>query len=351
MHMKRTISALTTLCLAVAGAAIITSTPSFAKTMVYVSAATDGEIDSYSMDMASGALTRMGSIAAGKSVMPMALSPDRSYLYAVVRSQPYRVMTYRIDPATGELKEAAVAALPDSMAYVSVEKKGRLLFLASYGGDKIASLPITADGLVKDGIKQVVLTGHNAHSIVSDRTGKYVFVTNLGSDVVLQFVLNQKTGMLEPNSPASVAAKAGQGPRHIVVSPDNKSVYIVTELSGDVIHYALDADKGTLTEQETTAVLAPGSGLEPGIAPPVPPAFDAPAKPSASAGATAAPPRIWAADIAITPDGKFLYASERSTSTLSIFSVSSGSGALTRVGSIDTEKQPRASVLIRLGGT
>lgn len=331
-------------CLTVAGAMFTTTTPSLAKTMVYVSAATDGEINTYSMDDKTGALTPAGNVKAGNSVMPMTVSPDGTHLYAVIRSQPYRVLSYEIDPNTGGLTEKAVAALPDSMPYVSAEKSGRLLFFASYGGNKIASLPVGADGLVKDGAKQVVLTGRNAHSIASDKTGKYVFVSNLGSDVVLQYTLNSETGLLEPNAPASVSTKAGQGPRHIVISPDNKSVYIVTELSGEVIHYALDAAKGTLTEKDVVAVLAPDAGLEKGVAPAAPAAFNVPQKPAAApaaAPAVAPPAKIWAADIGITPDGKFLYASERSTSTIAIFAVASDTGALARVGFVETEKQPR----------
>lgn len=328
-------------CLTVAGAMFATTTASLAKTMVYVSAATDGEINTYSMDEKTGALTPAGNVKAGSSVMPMTVSPDGTHLYAIIRSQPYRVLSYEIDPKTGGLTEKAAAALPDSMPYVSVEKSGRLLFFASYGGNKIASLPVGADGLVKDGAKQVILTGRNAHSIVSDETGKYVFVSNLGSDMVLQYVLNAETGLLEPNAPASVATKAGQGPRHIIVSPENKSVYVVTELSGEVIHYALDAAKGTLTEKDVVAVLAPDAGLEKGVAPPAPAAFNSPQKPAAAPPAVAPPPKIWAADIGITPDGKFLYASERSTSTIAIFTVAADTGALTRAGSVETEKQPR----------
>ncbi len=336
--MHRLVTAVT-VGLALAGLAAVSGAA--AKTFVYVSAAADGKIDAYGMDEASGVLTPLANVEAGKAVMPMAVSPDKGHLYAVVRSQPYRVLTYAIDPSSGALTEEAVAALPDSMPYVSAEKSGRLLFFASYGGNKIASLPVGADGLVKDGAKQMVLTGRNAHSIVSDQTGQYVFVTNLGSDAVLQFVLDAETGMLEPNDPPMVKTAAGQGPRHIVVSPDNRSVYVVTELTGDVVHYALDAAKGTLTEQDTASAVPPGADLEPGVAPPPPPAFNAPPSQAAAAAPAAPAPKVWAADIGITPDGKFLYATERTTSTIALFTVAPDGGALTYVTSVPTEKQPR----------
>jgi 6-phosphogluconolactonase len=95
------------------------TTISAAKTFVYVSNAQDGNIDAYSMDTSTGSLTSIGKAEAGKLVMPMAASPDKKHLYAVVRSQPPRVLTYAIDPATGALTQKASAPLPDSMPYVS----------------------------------------------------------------------------------------------------------------------------------------------------------------------------------------------------------------------------------------
>lgn len=337
--MPRT-SLISFLCLTMAVASTASATIASAETFVYVSAATEGKIDAFRMDEESGTLTPLSGVVAGKSVMPMTVSPDRTRLYAVVRSQPFRVLTYAIDPSSGRLTEKGSAALPDSMPYVSIDPSGRLLFFASYGGNKIASLPVGLEGVVTDGAKQVLSTGRNAHSIVSDKTGQYVFVTNLGSDVVLQYKLNAETGLLEPNNPASVQTKPGQGPRHIIVSPDNRSVYILTELSGEVIHYALDASTGTLTERDTAKILPPESTLEPGVAPPPPPPFSAPLKPAAVSTATP-PARIWAADIAITPDGRFVYATERSTSIITAFAVTPETGSLTRLNSIGTEKQPR----------
>lgn len=98
-----------------------------AKTFVYVSNAQDGNIDAYVMDMSTGTLASIGKSEAGKLVMPMAVSPSKKHLYAVVRSQPVRVLTFAIDPATGALAQKASAPLPDSMPYVSTDQTGRFL--------------------------------------------------------------------------------------------------------------------------------------------------------------------------------------------------------------------------------
>src|SRR5476649_1495948 len=165
-----------------------------AKTFVYVSNAQDGNIDAYVMDTSSGALTPIGKAEAAKLVMPMTVSPNKKHLYAVVRSQPPRVLTYAIDPATGALAQKASAPLPDSMAYVSTDRAGRYLFTASYGGDKIAVSPIGENGLVEGEAIQVIPTGRNAHSILPDRSNNFVYAATLGANQVLEFVFDSKTG-------------------------------------------------------------------------------------------------------------------------------------------------------------
>ncbi len=308
-----------------------------AKTFVYVSNAQDGNIDAFLMDTTTGALTSIGKAEAAKMVMPMAVSPNKKYLYAVVRSQPTRVLTYAIDSATGALLQKASAPLPDSMPYVSTDQAGRFLFTASYGGDKLAVSPIGENGLVESEAVQVIPTGRNAHSIVPDRSNKFVYAATLGANQVLQFTLDSKTGKLTPNEPPAVSPEAGHGPRRIVVSPDNKNLYVLNELSGHVTQYAIDSGKGTLTLVEGISSVPPEAGL----------VWGAPQAPvgAAPASAPAAPkddrPKVWAADIQITPNGKFLYSTERTTNKIALFSVAPGTGKLAYVANFATEAQPR----------
>jgi 6-phosphogluconolactonase len=308
-----------------------------AKTFVYVSNAQDGNIDAFLMDTTTGALTSIGKAEAAKMVMPMAVSPNKKYLYAVVRSQPTRVLTYAIDPATGALSQKASAPLPDSMPYVSTDQAGRFLFTASYGGDKLAVSPIGENGLVESEAIQVIPTGRNAHSIVPDRSNKFIYAATLGANQVLQFALNSKTGKLTPNEPAAVSPEAGHGPRHMVVSPDNKNLYVLNELSGHVTQYAIDAGKGTLTVVESISSVPAEAGL----------VWGAPQAPVGAAPASAPPapkddrPKVWAADIQITPNGKFIYSTERTTNKIALFTVAPGTGKLAYVANFATEAQPR----------
>jgi 6-phosphogluconolactonase len=124
------------------------------------------------------------------------------------------------------------------------------------------------------------------------------------------------------------------GPRHFITSPDDRYLYLLSELVGTVTTFALDSKTGLLTEVGSATGLPPDSKLEPG------------APRGAIGGPNAPPPRnadndIWAADIHTTPDGRFLYISERTSSALAAFSVDGTSGKLTYLSSTPTERQPR----------
>jgi 6-phosphogluconolactonase len=317
-----------------------------AKTFVYVSNAEDGEIDGYSMDK-TGVLAPLGKTKAGKLVMPMAVSPDQKHLYAVVRSQPLRVITYAIDGVTGALKEEATAPLVDSMPYVSVDKNGRFLFTASYGGHKVAVNPIDATGVITQPASQVIPTGENPHSIIADRTNKYVYATNLGSAQILQFKFDEKSGKLTPNEPPLVKARPGNGPRHLASSNDNRYLYVLNELSGAVAQFAINQKTGVLSEVEYVGSVPPQTDLQPGLAREA--VSTAATTASTTVAGSDAMPRIWAADIHITPDGRFMYTTERTNSTISLLSIAPYTGKLTYLASYATEKQPRGVRIDRTG--
>lgn len=153
----------------------------------------------------------------------------------------------------------------------------------------------------------------------------------------MQLVFNEDTGTLTHNTPEAVHTKVGQGPRHLAFSPNNRYVYVLNELDGTVNVYAIDNETGLLTEIQSISAVPRDANLVPG-------------SPRGAIGgpqpASSAPPPdestvIWAADIHITPDGRFLYASERTTSTLAGFAVDSLAGKLVYINSYETEKQPR----------
>ena len=87
----------------------------------------------------------------------------------------------------------------------------------------------------------MIPTARNAHSIITDNTNRFVFVPHLGTDQIFQFRFDVKTGRLTANTPPVLQLKAGTGPRHLVMSPDNRFVYLLNELTATVTTLALDA--------------------------------------------------------------------------------------------------------------
>ncbi|KAF1049375.1 lactonase family protein [Xylophilus sp.] len=302
-----------------------------AGTFVYVSNAEDGTISGYQIDGAAGCLLPLATTTAGALVMPLALSPNGRYLYAAVRSQPYSAVSYRIDARTGALDRLATASLPESMAYLSIDRTGRCLFGASFGGDVVSVSAIGPQGVAQGQALQVIRTGRHAHSIVPDATNRFVYVGNLGVHRVLQFAFDERSGALTPIGEGFVPAVDGSGPRHSAPSPDVRYLYVLGELFGTVTIYTFDRATGALTRGASADGVPERYRLEKGLIRP----------PLGQGEKVDHTPRIWAADIKITPDGRHLYTTERTSSTVTAYQVDPASGRLTRQATIEVEKQRR----------
>ncbi|MES2686175.1 MAG: beta-propeller fold lactonase family protein [Pseudomonadota bacterium] len=281
-------------------------------TWVYIANADSQDISVMQLDHAAGQLKPVATVPVGGVAMPMVVSKDKKFLYVASRSQPFRVLTFAIDGSTGGLKKLGEAALADSMANIDLDPTGKWLFAASYGGNKITVNSIGSDGLV-GAVQQLIRTAPNAHAIHADASGRYVFATSLGGDNLSSWKFDAASGTLSANDPALVAVSpAKTGPRHFVWDKAQKYVYLLNELDGGVDVFAYDAAKGAMRHLQRSSVV-----------------------PSGFAG------KVWAADLQISPDGKYLYGSERTTSTLTTFKVDAATGQLQVVGQTPTEKTPR----------
>ena len=306
-----------------------------AATYVYVSNADDGDIGLYTLE-SDGTLKPGDKFdAGGKPVMPMSVSPDKKYLFAAVRAKPFTAVSYSIDRKSGKLKQVGRGPLAESFPYIWADKSGKFLLGASYGANLVSVNPIGKDGKVGEPL-QVIPTARNAHSIVTDRTNKFAFVPHLGTDQIFQFRFDDKSGKLTANTPPVVQMRSGTGPRHIIISADNKFAYLLSELVATVTTLSLDPKTGQLKETSVASFLAPESKLAPG----------APRGAISGPGTNAPPPRdvsndIWASDLHLTPNGKFLYALERTGNQIGAMSVDAASGKLTYLSTTPTEKQPR----------
>lgn len=281
--------------------------------MVYVSNTDDGNIVAYELNSNNGKLSTKQTIAAGNNVMPLTVSPNHQMLYASVRANPHAAVNFSINQNNGWLTPLSQARIQNDMCFISTDISGKYLISSSYGGSSITVSKITPNGETITNGAKTYPTGLHAHAVLMDATNKFLFVTNIGSDQILQMVFNQKTGEVTPNSPAVIKTKIGAGPRHLRFSPDNTFVYLLNEYDGTVNVYAFNKNKGTLEEKQSVLMSAHSFKEKPS-----------------------------AAEIQITPNGKYLYTSERRTNSLSLFKRHKGTGLLTYVESISTEKKPRS---------
>lgn len=287
-------------------------------TIAYVGNAESQDISVFAL-AADGTLTARETVpvpgpATPGGSLPLAVTADRQRLYAALRNEPYSVVAFAIAPATGRLTALGSGPLADSMAYISVDLTGRHLFGASYGGSKVSVNAIGSDGVPGD-VRQVLATAPKAHAILADSTNRFVLATSLGGDAIHQYRFDAGTGLLSPNTqPLRPIVPARGGPRHFAFSPDARFVYLLNELDGTVHVLPWDPVTGTLGDELQAITAMP-------------------------AGSSAKP---WGADIHIDPVGRFLYASERTTSTLAAYRIDAASGRLTAIGSVPTEAQPRA---------
>src|SRR5438132_4903466 len=220
---------------------LLFSAQAAAATFVYVSNAEDGDIGMYTLQ-SDGSLQAGPRVKAEKLVMPMTVSPDKRFLIAGVRSKPFSAYTYSIDRRSGALKLVGIGPLAESFPYISLDRTGRFLLGASYAGHLVSVNPVGADGRVGEPL-QVIPTARNAHAIRTDNTNRFVFVPHLGTDQVFQFLFDEKSGRLASNTPPLLQMKAGSGPRHLIVSADNRFVYLLNELTATVTTLALDAKR------------------------------------------------------------------------------------------------------------
>jgi 6-phosphogluconolactonase len=287
-------------------------------TVVYVSNAGTKEIHVLAMNRESGDLDLLdkvpvpGTDKPSPSSMPMAVKPDHRFLYTALRSDSFPVSSFAIDPASGRPSHLATTPLQDSMAYIVTDRSGRHLFGASYPGAKLTINPIDGNGHVVEKTTQIIPDKPKAHCILVDPDNRYCYAPILAKDVVSQWKFDAGTGRLSPTAPGEIHTKPGAGPRHLAFHPNGRFLYLITETTHTIGAYAINPATGVLTELQFVDALPPNFTGQP-------------------AGA----------DLHVTPDGRFLYGSERRTSTLAGYRIDPEKGTLLPIGHFTTEKTPR----------
>lgn len=282
------------------------------------------------LDTATGKMAPPKLVAKLTNPSYLCIHPSGNYLYAVTETvrgaggEDARVMAYKIE-ANGDLTLInSQRAEGDIPCYVSTDKEGKLAFVANYGNGSLAMLPINNDGSLKaavsvvqhegSSVNQQRQMGPHAHSILFDRSEKWLCSADLGIDKVLTYRVDRDKNKLVPAPVPFLQQPAGAGPRHLDFSPDGKWAIINNELTSSVTLAAWDSEKGSFTSKDLQSTL-PADYKEPGNS---------------------------TAEALFSPDGSFAYVSNRGHNSIAIFKVDRTQGKLIPLGHESTRgKVPR----------
>jgi len=278
------------------------------------------------LDLATGALSRPELAAETASPSFLAVHPSQNFLYAINEIGEFQgkasgsVSAFAIDRSTGRLtalnQQPSVGRGP---AHLVVDKAGRNVLVANYGGGSVAAVPIGPDGTLKppsafiqhsgSSVDPQRQQGPHAHSINLDPANRFAYAADLGLDKVLVYRFDADKGSLVANDPPFAAVAAGAGPRHFAIHP-NGFAYVINEMNMTVTAFRRDSERGSLTELQTISTLPPGQGVASGFS---------------------------TADVQVHPSGRFLYGSNRGHDSIVVFAIDQNSGRLTYIENRPTQ--------------
>jgi 6-phosphogluconolactonase len=277
-------------------------------------------IYAYLFDPGIGKLSALG--VAAESEDPSFLAVDRSgkFLYAVNEIDHFgaqksgAISAFAINLKDGKLTLLNQAATQGAgPCHISLDKTGKYALVANYDGGSIAVFPIREDGGLAPASAFVQHSGSSvdkerqqaphAHWIGTSPDNRFALAADLGLDEILVYRFNAAKGTLTPNIPPYAKVNPGAGPRHLAFHPNGKFVYMLTEMENSVTAFAYKTGNGALSPLQTISTL---SILRKD--------YSGPKE---------------AAEIAVHPSGKFLYASNRANiDTITAFSIDPAKGTL-----------------------
>ncbi|MBB1510442.1 beta-propeller fold lactonase family protein [Tessaracoccus sp. MC1756] len=265
-------------------------------------------------------LVRVSEVGVGAGCSTFAVDHARGLLYVATAEPSPAIVTLRIDREQGRHQEVSRRPVEDALVYLDVSPRGHMLLAASYHGGWGASYRVL-DGVV--GEESARLESRNMHAALFDPTGHNAYFVSLGDDRIAQFATTVDGGLAELSEPF-VHATPGTGPRHLVFSPDSNHAYLLTEFTGEAIHFDR-GESGRLTRREEVRAFDVTRGLH-----------------TSSFGVDPiAGHLVWGADLALAAGGRWLLCTERTESTVGAIAVGADGTLRGPVVITDTETQPR----------
>ena len=298
--------------------------------------AQDSSILLYRVNAATGAFTRLSAQLGGASPTYLTVAPGRRFLYAVSETTTFQgapsggVSTFAVDPHTGALKllgqQPSGGGAP---CYISLDHSGKNALVANYVGGNVSLLPVAADGrLGPPTTDQHTGSGphknqkaSHAHCLLPDPANKFAFAVNLGTDQVEGYRLDAAAGRLTRLPEPAFIAKPGAGPRHLTFHPNGRQAYLINELNSTLTTLGYDAATGYFRELQTVSAL-----------------------PASYAGDNSC------ADVHVSPNGLFLYASNRGHNSIAVFAIDSGNGTLVPIQDVDCQGKTPRNFTLDAGG-
>ena len=283
-------------------------------------------------------LVPLGLAAETQNPSFLEIDPKRRLVFAVGEMEQFdgqrsgAVSAFSIDAATGKLALInQVPSMGGGPCHLALDRERRHVLVANYGSGSVSVIRIGEDGRLGDAtdVKQHSgksvnpnrQEGPHAHCVTFDPAYRFVFVCDLGLDKVMIYKYDAERGALTPNEPAFASLKPGAGPRHMAFRPDGRFAYVINELDSTITAYSYAPETGTLTELQTISTL--------------PPYFDG---------------QNTTAEIAVHPNGRYLYGSNRGHESVVLFEIDRDDGTLTYVEEQGTGgRKPRHFELDRTG--
>lgn len=284
----------------------------------------------YRLNLSSGALTPYKIVKNVVDPSFLAIDKKRRYLYAVNETEEYEgaksgaVSAFSIED-DGDLKFLnKLPSLGGAPCHINVSDNEKFVLLANYLGGNAVVFPVEKDGKLGASVELVQHSGTgpnkkrqeaaHAHSINLDHKNHFAYVCDLGIDKVMIYEFDEKSGKLTTNPAQNFfQAKPGAGPRHFAFHPNNKFAFLINELDSTVVSLSYESKDGSLKEIQTVSAL-----------------------PENYKGTS------YCADIHVSPNGKFLYGSNRGQDSIVVFRIDEKNGNLTLAGHVSTGgKYPR----------
>lgn len=264
------------------------------------------------MDPATGKLSEAKLAAETPNPTFLALDPSKRFLYAANEVGDFDarktggVTGYKIDPATGTLTLInRVSSEGAGPCHLVVDSSARNVLVANYTGGSVAVLPITGEGVLRpascfiqhqgSSVNKQRQEAPHAHGIAIDARNHVALVADLGLDKVLAYGFEPQVGRLNVWAPPFASVAPGAGPRHLTFDPQGKFLFVINEMGSTITSFKYNIKEGHLRELQTISTL-----------------------PEGFTGSSST------AEIEFHPSGRFLYGSNRGHDSIAVFSHADG---------------------------